>query len=178
MVQKVVQDDFGDVFRLNAARRNQRISPPFITGDFDGDGKTDLAVLVSVRPEQTSLRSFQTLTITKALGRGVSAAEAKSAQLSLSELAENFRESIVLLIIHDFARTGGKASRFALIDFCNNGDVKMTASRKPLKTAATGDSRKIAAPRLRGDALMFLDNKNAGTAVYWDGGRYLWYPVE
>jgi hypothetical protein len=36
----------------------------------------------------------------------------------------------------------------------------------------------MAPPKLKGDALLFLDSKREGTAVYWDGTRYLWYPVE
>jgi hypothetical protein len=179
IARKVVQSEFEDLFRLNTARRNQNINPPFITGDFDGDRKIDLAVLVSVQPERLNPKSsFPTLTITKVPGKGVSAAEAKSAELSVSELTQNFRESIVLLIIHDFAATGAIARRFALLDFCNNGEIKMTASRRPLKTATAGDSPRIAPPRLRGDSLFFLDGKGEGTVVYWNGARYLWYPVE
>jgi hypothetical protein len=185
MVRKIVQDEFADQFRLNSSRRNQNISPPFVTGDFDGDGKMDLATLASIWPEEVNRRlaidsrlSLPRVTISKTLGKGTSTADAKSAQLNLSELAQNFRESILLLIVHDFARTGGASVRFALLDFCNNGEIKMTASRPPLRTATAGDSRRIAPPRLKGDALLFLDGKGEGTAVYWDGTRYLWYPVE
>jgi len=54
----------------------------------------------------------------------------------------------------------------------------MSVSSKPLKRAAAGDSRATSPPRLKGDAILFLDAKKEGTAVYWDGVRFLWYPVE
>ena len=114
------------------------------------------------------------------LGKGVSLREAKEAQLTLIDLAQNFADSLVLLIWHDFSGSAkGKAvPRFALLDFCNNGELTMTVSRKPLKATAAGDSPVVAAPHFRGDTLRFLDHKNEGTAVYWDGARYLWYPIE
>jgi hypothetical protein len=185
VVTKAVQTDFGDLFALNAQRRNQNIHPGFVTGDFNGDGKMDLAALVSIQTDELKRRlakdphfSIPALTMTKALGKGVSASEARSAQLTFEELAQNFQESILLLILHDFGRSGPLAPRFALVDFCNNGDVTMMVSRKPLKRAPAGDSPVTAPPRLKGDALLFLDARGEGTAVYWDGARYLWYPVE
>ncbi|PYS38426.1 MAG: hypothetical protein DMG14_17705 [Acidobacteria bacterium] len=185
VVRKAVQDEFGGLFALNAQRRNQNIHPAFVTGDFDGDGRTDLAVLVSVRPEEVQRRlaadprfSIPALTITKALGKGVSASEAKNARLSFEEVAQDFRESLLLLILQDFGRSGRPAPRFALLDFSNNGDITMTISRKPLKRAPAGDSPVTPPPRLKGDALLFLDARGEGTAVYWDGARYLWYPIE
>ena len=183
-VRTLVQNEFGGVFTVNTHRLNQNINPPFVTGDFNGNGTQDLAVLVSVQQSELQLRlqksrdySLPALTIMKTLGKGVSAAEAKDAQISLEELAE-FRESILLLILPDFGQHGPPAPRFALVDFCNNGDITLTVSRQPLRRAPAGDAPVTAPPKLRGDALLFLDSKHEGTAVYWDGTRYLWYPVE
>src|SRR5262245_14736243 len=79
IARKVVQDEFADLFQLNTARRNQNISPAFITGDFDGDGKMDLALLSSVRPEEVNRRfavdprfSPPRVIITKTPGKGMS----------------------------------------------------------------------------------------------------------
>jgi hypothetical protein len=181
-VQKIVQDEFGGIFAINAERRNQKIEPAFATGDFNGNGQADLAVLVSVKPDELHRRLERdsrfmpiALTITKVLGQGMSAADAK---ISLDELSKDFRESILLLILPDFGGPGAPVPRFALADFANNGDIAMTVSREPLRRAAAGDAPVTNPPTLKGDALLLLDSKREGTAVYWAQNQFLWYPVE
>jgi len=185
-VQKIVQDEFGGVFAISAERRNQKINPAFVIGDFNSNGTSDLAVLVSVKPDELHRRLERDsrfmpvgLTITKVLGQGMSAAaDANSARINLAELAKEFRESILLLILPDFGEPGPLVPRFALADFCNNGEITMSVSREPLHRAAAGDAPVTNPPRLKGDALLFLDSKHEGTAVYWAEKQFLWYPVE
>ena len=186
-VKSLVDSHFAGVFALNATRQNQKISPAYLTGDFNGDGRPDLAVLVSIQPDRLRphlaadpMWSIRPLTISKALGKGMGARAAKDAQLSFTDLSENFQSSIVLLIVHNFkqALESAVSRRFALLDFCNNGEIAMTVSRKPLKTTPAGDSPIITAPVVSKDTIRFLDRTGDGTAVYWDGARYRWYPIE
>ncbi len=186
-VKSLVDQEFAGAFALNASRQNQKISPAYVSGDFNGDGRPDLAVLVSIQTDRLRphlaadpLWSIPGLAISKALGKGMGVRAAKDAQLSFADLSENFQSSIVLLIVHNFnqAPEPTPAARFALLDFCNNGEIAMTVSRKPLKTTPAGDSPTIAAPVVKKDTLRFLDRKGEGTAVYWDGSRYRWYPIE
>ena len=85
-VEKAVGAEFG-IFTLNATRQNQRISPAFVTGDFDGDGRADLAALVSIQADEIRKRlsadpgwSIPSLTITKTLGKGARAADVNDAR--------------------------------------------------------------------------------------------------
>jgi len=184
-VRAAVEQEFGGIFTVTGASEQLRISPVFVTGDFNGDGTTDLVVLATPRTDQIKAHlakdphwSIPTLTITKVLSPAVTARQAKEAQISMADFGQNFKDAAVLLILHDFGKPAAAGSRYALVDFCNSRDLSMTVSRKPLKSTSAGDSGVIAAPRLKSDTLRFLDKKNEGTAVYWDGARYLWYPVE
>lgn len=88
----------------------------------------------------------------------------------------------ILVIIHgsrDFGLTNTKRKqRFVLVDAWNNGKLKLQLYRGKLKIARAGDEPKLLPPpELLGSALILLGIGNNGTAVYWDGTAYRWYPV-
>jgi hypothetical protein len=183
-VRSIIEREFQGAFVLGGSAPGKEITPSFVTGDFNGDGRGDLAALITVKPDVLQQRlardprsPLSGLIVSKVVGKGMPAQAIKEAELTLADLAEHFQRSIVLLILHSFDQPASSAARFALLDFCNNGNMAMSVFRGTLSAAAAGDIPIISPPRLKGDALRFLDDNGEGTTVYWDGLRYRWYPV-
>jgi hypothetical protein len=46
-----------------------------------------------------------------------------------------------------------------------------------LAVVAGDEPRVVPPPKLIGDAIVCLDDNNVGTAIFWNKGKYHWYPV-
>jgi hypothetical protein len=149
-VQKVINDQFGDGFTLDAS-----FAP--MTADFDADGTEDLAlVVVAKNPLANSVeKNFKVVDPYDAyFGFGDPKVTTK-----FSDFGDgNFR---CVLIMHDW-RAGAPKLKFVLV---NLPFEKLELSKMPLK--------KKTVPAISATELGGLNS-----LVYWDGKKYKWEPTE
>ena len=160
------------------------ISPSYVSADLNGDGIVDLAAAVrlnrEVSPDDTTEPPFQ---FVKPYGPGPDDPPIPPARMETGSLRWYHEyNAAILVIIHgsrDFGLTNTKpAQRYVLVDAWNNGKLKLQLYRGKLKIARAGDEPELMRPPvLLGSALMLLNIESTGTAVYWDGTAYRWYPV-
>lgn len=173
--------EFSGLFKLD----EQNISPSYLVGDFNGDGVQDIAVSVrlnrQISPDDKSKSPFS---FEKAPGPGPDtlSEEGNGSGFAIGDLAR-YQDLAILAIIHGSMRNDWNESqpeqRFVIVDAWHLGKKLMTLYRGKLKPTPYGDEPSvIQPPKLLGDAILMLDETNVGTAVYWDGARYRWYPVD
>jgi hypothetical protein len=165
---------FGDLFRVDS----QFLSPRFVVGDFNGDKTEDVFVSARLhRKVSKEDKSQPPFTFQELLDAYSPASE--SLDLRMGNLAI-FEGGPWLVVLHGF-RTGkcpAKPARFVLL-FPINADatmIKLYGGEK-LPPGTTGDPKEDEPPpRLKGDAILIVAPDGEGTAIYWDGSRYRWYP--
>lgn len=148
-----------------------------IYGDFNGDSVTDAAFLVRVTDSARDTDVPPVLHFEKVLGEPGSRRPSQRAILSFDTLLSKYSASPVLLIVHSSAKQKKSGWALALVDFCDNGRLMVGLTRN-LAAASAGDSDVHAPPHLVGDAITFLGRQGSGSAIYWTGSSYRWFPIE
>jgi hypothetical protein len=188
-VERIVDFQFAHLFELIGDQSALgTVTPLFVVGDFNGDNVPDLAGLVQLSENGRLLLAeypakFETLaTVSKPAGKGLKLNRYGGARLSFRWLREEAARATLLAIIQGTPRGGWlqtrKNRRFVLVSFSYADASKMVVSRTPLRPASAGDASLVAPPRLIGDAIRILNDRNEGMALYWDGQLYRWYPIE
>jgi hypothetical protein len=179
-VTTLLLSEFGGLFKVD----ERHISPSYLVGDFNGDGVKDIAVSVRLnRQLSTEDKSKPPFSFEKAFGPGSSTLGEEGEQgLATGDLAR-YQELAILAIIHGSPNDGWNNSqakqKFVVVDAWRLGTKLMSLYRGKFKPTPYGDETRVTEPpQLLGDAILMLDQTNAGTAVYWDGARYRWYPVD
>ncbi|MGH9970523.1 MAG: hypothetical protein ACREBG_22405 [Pyrinomonadaceae bacterium] len=180
-VAALLESEFGGLFKLDT----RTISPSYIVGDFNGDGTEDIAIPVRLNLQlSTEDKTKPPFSFEKAQGPGPSTLgeQGHESGLTMGDLAR-YKELPILVIIHGSMKDRWKNSRpeqrFVVVDAWRLGKKVMSLNHGKLKPTPYGDEPQVVEPpRLLGDAILMLDPANAGTAVYWDGARYRWYPVD
>ena len=180
-VRGILVSEFEGWFDLS----DRLISPSYVSTDLNGDGITDLAAGVrlnrEISPTDTGQPPFR---FEKPGGSSPGDPPIPLYPMETGALRwYHDHNAAILAIIHgsrEFGLTNTKREqRFVLVDGWHNGKLKLQLYRGKLKIARAGDEPElIPPPVLLGSALIFLGIENDGTAVYWDGGAYSWYPVE
>ena len=173
--------EFSGLFKLD----EQNISPSYLVGDFNGDGAQDIAISVRLNRQLTAEdKSKPPFLLEKAPGPGPSTVgeQGEVSGFTMGDLAR-YQELAILAVIHGSKRNGWNESqpeqRFVVVDAWHLGKKQMTINHGKLRPAPYGDERQVVPPpHLMGEAILMLDQTNSGTAVYWDGARYRWYPVD
>jgi hypothetical protein len=178
-VATLLRSEFGDLFILDG----RDVSPSYMVGDFNGDGVEDIAISVRVnRVINPDDRSTPPFFFEKAFGPGTSTVgeEIEKDRFAIGALAR-YKDLTILLVIHGSSRQqwNNSEQKFVIVDAWHLGKKMMSLHQgRELKPSAYGDEPQIIPPpQLLGDAILMLDGESVGTAVYWDGARYRWYPV-
>ncbi len=148
-VQRVIDDQFGDGFKLDAA-----FQP--ISADFDGDGTEDLAlVVVSKRPMANSQeKNYKVIDpYDSYFGFGDPKITSKF----------DFGDgtSHCVLLMHDW-RTGAPKMKFVIV---NLPFEKLELGKMPLKKKTVA-------------AISTIEYGGLNALVFWDGKKYRWEPIE
>jgi hypothetical protein len=149
-VQKVVLDQFGEGFKLDAA-----YAP--LTADFDGDGTEDLALVVTAKaPLANSLeKNFKVVDPYDAyFGFGDPKVTTK-----FSDFGDGSAHCVV--VMHDW-RTGAPRLKFVIV---NLPFEKLSIAKMPLKKKTVS-------------AISATEIGGLNALVYWDGKKYKWEPTE
>lgn len=118
----------------------------------------------------------------KPLWAGMDSKYGSDYQFDLSDFARyaNSPSTGFLLIIHGKRGVADSdtADRFLLVDGWDLPKKTMRPFKGKLALAIGGDgSKPVPPPILKGEAIVVLTSENRGSAIYWDGKRYRWYPV-
>ncbi len=178
-VESLVQSCFDGLFRVGSSS----LSPEFVEGDFDGDGIPDVFVPVKLaRVVNRNDKSEPPFTFRSVLDPASSSRH--ELKLKMGDLSVPVVEDPFFAILH---RPGGsipnrctvRTQKFVLLFAMDKGSSKIELFHgKRLRPGTIYDPKEDQPPpRLRGDAILLLDDKGRGTALYWDGSRYRWYPV-
>jgi len=173
--------EFSGLFKID----DQHISPSYLVGDFNGDGIQDIAISVQLNRQVSAAdKSKPLFSFEKAPGPGPSTVgeQGSDSGFAIGDLVR-YQDLAILAVIHGSKNKGWNESqpeqRFVIVDAWHLGKKLMSLYRGKLKPTPYGDEpRIIQPPEFFGDAILMLDQTNTGTAVYWDGARYRWYPVD
>lgn len=176
-LDSLIQHCFGSLLRIS----QQPLAPNFVIGDFNGDGRAD--ALVAVVPARAIAGDDQSKTPFDFQEVLDSRSPAKVAlNLKMGNLAV-FQSGPLFAVMHDIARNkrepcSSSEKKFVLL-FAMDKDtktIKLYRDRK-LPPGTIGDpDEDQPPPSLKGDAILLLNDRGSGTALYWDGLRYRWYP--
>ena len=175
-VELVVNDCFKGLFRVDTS-----LNPSFVLGDFDDDGTPDLFAAVRlaqrIRIDDKSDPSFNFQTVIDSTSRADVALKLKTGDLARP------KDGRFWVVLHQpglgkVTRCPSKLQTFVLLFPGDKGiSTLRTLHGKRLPPGTIGDPKEDEPPpRLRGDAILLLDDKSYGEALYWDGSRYRWYP--
>lgn len=176
-VKSLISTCFSGLLKLD----DNTLKPVFVLGDFNGDGRRDLFAPVRLaRNVDAKNRSKPPFTYQQVLDPTSPASAALD--LRLGDLAE-VETWPLFSVVHDIdgamsnrcSQAGGK---YLLLFAMDNGTSRIRVfSRAKLPRGTIGDETEDEPPpRLRGAAILLLDNEGSGSALYWDGSRYRWYP--
>ena len=174
--QELLKTEFEGLFEPDG----QRISPNCLVADFNGDGVDDIAISVKLASSfATTEKKESPFRFSKPLGPGMPPDEGRYS-FKVSDLVR-YRNESILIVLHGVAGRGWNDSepkqRFVIVDGWDAGRINMASYRGKLEPVAAGDSAIVPPPLLLGDAILMLGHENKGTALYWDGNQYRWYPV-
>jgi hypothetical protein len=177
-MRAVLEAAFGGLFQVDA-----RINPSHVTGDFNGDGVTDVAVAVRlIREVDKRDPSKPSFNLYQPIHTGLSP-EVYKTENRLGSLAY-YQDRTHLVVMHGTHErewtTSQPQQRHVLLDFPGIAPTGMTVYRGELRPATAGDEPKpTPPPRLTGDAILLEEvfEEDVGAVIYWDGSRYRTYPV-
>ena len=160
------------VFEKSAAPDPSR-EPDFVTGDFNGDGSEDLAILI--KPGDDSLAEINNEFANWVLEdpRYVALQDAKTVRPAAPKPARAEKGETLLAIIHGVGAQGWRNPGAKQTFLLKNAAGKMTfESFRSLR----GSQNKQKLPPLRGDAIGETSGHAVGL-VYWNGAKYSWYSI-
>ena len=175
--EELVRICFGGLLRADL----RALTPGFIVGDFYGDGIQDLFVPVrlarSVEMKDRSRPPFNYQEVLDSTSPGRVALD-----LTVSDLAK-VKTWPLLAVVRNvdkarLTRCADVRDKYILLFVMDKGTsvIKVFRARR-LPRGTIGDPKEdVPPPRLRGAAVLLLDSHGQGSAVYWDGMRYRWYP--
>jgi len=177
-VESLVQSCFDGLFLVGSSG----LSPDFVEGDFDGDGIPDVFVPVRLaRVVNRNDKSEPPFTFRSVLDPASSSRH--ELKLKMGDLSVPGAEPF-FVILHRLGadnpnRCPARSQKFVLLFGMDKGTSKIELFHgKRLRPGTIYDPKEDQPPpRLHGDAILLLDDKGRGTALYWDGSRYRWYPV-
>jgi hypothetical protein len=173
-VVSVLRGEFSGLVELDTVQ----MRPPYLVGDFDGDGTSDLVVIGRLGTSTAAGGRPPRLRAYVPLGTGMDV-EPSDLRYPAARLQRQ-RGDVVQAVIHGF-REPPRARRRdnVIVLLAVRSETALRRSRGPLNQAIAGDEPEpIPPPKLRGDAILLLDDDGTGSALYWDGERYRWYPYE
>ena len=158
------------VFEKRAAADSNEVS--FVTGDFNGDGAEDLAVMV--KPNADSLADLNNELANWVIEdpREVASQDA-SPHPQPGKPARAVKDESLLAIIHGVGAQGWRSPDARQTFMLKNVTAQMkTESLASLRNSR--DPRKR--PPLRGDAISETNGKTSGL-LYWNGAKYSWFSI-
>lgn len=158
------------------------LTPSFVVGDFDGDGTQDLFVPVRLgRSVNRKNRSRTPFNYQEVLDPASPASVALNLRMGDLAIVENWPLFVVVHGLSKARMTRCSESRykFLLLFAMNKGttSIKLFNGKKLPRGTINDPKEDQPPPRLKGEAILLLDPDGEGSAIYWDGARYRWYPV-
>jgi hypothetical protein len=155
-----------------------KVTPTYLWGDFNGDGAIDIAIVAALNASVNfNTQPLSAFVIDDALPPNDQGAD-KFPRESLKEYTD-----IPLLVIFHGANDASVKNfqikeRFIVLNVMDTPPQRMLLHKGRLEPAVAGDEpRVIPPPKPIGDAIVFLGDRNTGTAIFWYKGKYRWYPV-
>lgn len=149
-VQRVVDDQFGDGFKLDSAFKP-------MAGDFDGDGTEDLALVVIAKKPMANAQEKNYKVVDpydSYFGYG-------DPKVTTQFASFGDGSSHCVLVMHDW-RAGAPKMKFVIV---NLPFEKLELSKRPVKKKTVA-------------ALSTSEYGGLSAIVYWDGKKYKWEPNE
>ncbi|MBD0318723.1 MAG: hypothetical protein ICV87_00210 [Gemmatimonadetes bacterium] len=171
-MRRIVREEFDGLVEVDSVQ----MRPAYLVGDFDGDGRSDLVVIGLL--SASGARTTRPLRAYNPLGTGMDA-KADGEPFSAEELRERHGDN-VQAVIHGFREPRGARRRDNVISLLPvRSETELRRFRGTLNLAVAGDEPEpIPPPKLLGDAILLLYDDGTGSALYWDGERYRWYPYD
>jgi hypothetical protein len=158
------------IFEKSAAADSSEGS--FVTGDFNGDGAEDLAVMVKPNPESLADLNNELANWVIEDPREVAIQDA-SPHPQPGKPARAVKDESLLTIIHGVGAQGWRSPDARQTFMLKNVTAKMkTESLASLRDSK--DPRKR--PPLKGDAISETNGKTSGS-LYWNGAKYSWFSI-
>jgi hypothetical protein len=179
-VKSLIESCFGGLFRLDKSA----LSPAYVSGDFDGDGVDDLFVTAQLaRKVSKTDKSVPPFNLQNVFGTGPLPQDRAYYDLRMDTLAlAGEGKGPLFLLVHGFPKRAGRCQGNEKLSVLMFAMYKGTTTirvfkAKRLPRGTIGDPKEDQPPpRLKGTAILLLDKAGSGTALYWDGSRYRWYP--
>lgn len=170
-VQTVLRREFDGLVELDSVQ----MRPPYLVGDFNGDGKSDLVVIGRLGASTARGGRPPGLRAYVPLGTGMNV-EPSDLRFPAARLARG-RGDHVQAVIHGFREPAARRRDNVIVLLAIRSESELRLFRGALNPAIAGDEPEpIPPPKLRGDAILLLYDDGTGSALYWDGERYRWYP--
>jgi hypothetical protein len=163
-IETVVRDSFGAKVKV----RSDITEPYYLLGDFNGDGFSDLAVLVDIEEARADLKNH--------LVRYINIDPYSSQNgLQIDPLSHDSHNCLGIAIVHGTAagwETGNPAGRLMVYE-CFSSFRLLTRGQRIRR----GRGSRGPTPIPKGDSIL-LDLETGGTAlVYWNGKTYLGFGI-